>query len=95
LLKVGLGGLVDPHPVLPEEEEWVLRGALPLGALRTLFRNLQRFGGSELVWGAYQLHVSWRIANGIPHFTLEEILGEPDKEGGNERRRSDATRTKR
>jgi len=86
---------VDPHPVLPEEEEWVLRGALPLGALRTLFRNLQRFGSPELVWGTYQLHVSWRLANGIPHFTLEEILGEPDKEGGDEGRRSGADRTER
>jgi hypothetical protein len=86
---------VDSYLVLPDEEEWVLRGALPLGALRTLFRNLQRFGGPELVWGTYQLHVSWRVANGIPHFTLEEILGEAEREGGNERGRSNAGRTKR
>jgi len=85
---------VDSYPVLPDEEEWVLRGALPLGALRTLFRNLQRFGSPELVWGTYQLHVNWRAANGIPHFTLEEILSEVDREGGNERRRSNAGRTK-
>ena len=85
---------MDPYPVLPDEEEWVLRGALPLGALRTLFRNLQRFGSPELVWGTYQLHVNWRVANGIPHFTLEEILGGVDGEGGNERKRSNAGRTK-
>jgi hypothetical protein len=74
--------LVDLYPVLPDEEEWVLRGALPLGTLRMFFRNLQRLGGPELVWATYQLHVKWRIANGIPHFSLEEILGEVEREGG-------------
>jgi len=73
---------VDSYPVLPDEEEWVLQGALPLEALRAIFRNLQRYGSPELVWGTYELHVNWRIANGIPHFTLEEILSEANGSGG-------------
>lgn len=86
---------MDSYPVLPDEEEWVLQGALPLGALRTLFRNLQRSGSPELVWGVYQLHVNWRSANGIPHFTLEEILGGVDGGGENAGRRSNTGRTDR
>ncbi len=65
------------------EEEVVLRGGLPKEALRALFRNVMRAGREELVPLLYALHLSWRRANDLPAYPLEELLGGvPERRSG-------------